>query len=142
MFVCATWFQVEVHLLHFYFIRQSNRKIKMANKQRLLEKYEVAVENLDFTYIKQCRNRTEVEKMLEILRSGEEGYFPDLTKCAEFRLHELDPNHRMLRTEVQCQRTTQQLDDQLIVTPLVCYFQVSFNMIVEQHLHFRHFSSK
>lgn len=96
----------------------------MSQKQRLLEKYEVPVENLDFGYIKQCTNLTEIERMLEILRSGEEGYYPDLTKCAEHRLHELDSNNRMLRTEIPCQRTTQQLDDELTVAS--CLSSLSF----------------
>lgn len=87
----------------------------MAKKQRLLEKYEIPVEHLDFIYVKNCTDVREVERMLEILQSGEEGYYPELTKCTEQRLQDLDPNHRMLRTEIQCQRTTQQYDAELIV---------------------------
>lgn len=77
-------------------------------KKTLLEKYSIPIENLDFDYIKNTKNVRELEKMVEILRSGEEGYFPDLTKFAENKLSELDPNNRMLRTEVQCMQTSYQ----------------------------------
>lgn len=77
-------------------------------KKTLLEKYSIPIENLDFDYIKNTKNVRELAKMVEILRSGEEGYFPDLTKFAENKLSELDPNNRMLRTEVQCMRTSYQ----------------------------------
>lgn len=87
----------------------------MSVRQSLLKKYEIPVEHLDFGYVKDCTNVLEVGQMLEILRSGEEGYYHELTKCTEQRLRELDPSHRMLRTEVQCQRTTRQDDVELIV---------------------------
>lgn len=77
----------------------------MNAKQTLLEKYSIPVEHLDFTYIKTCQNVREMEKMLEILKSGEEGYYPDLTKFAEDKLRELDADNRMLRTEEKCLNT-------------------------------------
>lgn len=77
-------------------------KNKMNEKQALLDKYSIPIEHLDFDYIKTCQNFDELEKMLEILKSGEEGYYPDLTKFAEEKLKELDPNNRMLRIEVKC----------------------------------------
>lgn len=78
------------------------KRKKMNEKKSLLEKYSIPVEHLDFEYIKTCRNVRELEKMIEILRSGEEGYYPDLTKFAEEKLREIDPENRMLRTEVKC----------------------------------------
>lgn len=87
----------------------------MAKKQSLVEKYEIPIENLDFTYVQNCGNIVEIERILEILRSGEEGFYPDLTKCTELRLRELDANNRMLRIEVQCQRTSRTLDAELMV---------------------------
>lgn len=77
----------------------------MNEKTTLLEKYSIPVEHLDFNYIKTCKNVGKLEKMVEILRSGEEGHYPDLTKFAECKLHELDPDNRMLRHEVKCFNT-------------------------------------
>lgn len=65
----------------------------------LLQKYDIPVEFLDFSYIKKCNDAKMIEKIVKILRSGEEGYFPDLTKCSEERLKELKPNSKMFRAE-------------------------------------------
>lgn len=78
---------------------------KMNEKKSLLEKYSIPVDHLDFDYIKECRNVRKLEKIIEILRSGEEGYYPDLTRFAEDRLMQVDPDNQMLRTELICQRT-------------------------------------
>lgn len=74
----------------------------MNEKKTLLEKYAIPIEHLDFEYIKTCQKARELEKMIEILKSGEEGYYPDLTKFAEEKLKEIDPDNRMLRIEVKC----------------------------------------
>lgn len=68
-------------------------------KKSLMERYGVTINQLDFSYIKECKDSRKVEKIVQILRSGEEGYFPDLTKCAEDKLRELKPNSRHLQTE-------------------------------------------
>lgn len=68
-------------------------------KKTLLERYEIPVENLDFSYIKSCNDSKILEKIVKILRSGEEGFYPDLTKCAEDRLLELKPNSKLFRKE-------------------------------------------
>lgn len=65
----------------------------------LLQKYEIPVEFLDFSYIKECNDAKMLERIVKILRSGEEGYFPDLTKCSEERLKQLKPNSKMFRVE-------------------------------------------
>lgn len=65
-------------------------------KRTLLQKYEIPVEFLDFPYIKNCNDSKMMERIVKILRSGEEGYYPDLTKCAEDRLKELKPNSKLL----------------------------------------------
>lgn len=80
-------------------------------KKTLLEKYDIPINHLDFDYIKKCENSKEVERMLLILRSGEEGYYPDLTKCAEERLRELKPNSKCFRTEEPI-LTKEGLDDE------------------------------
>uniref|UniRef100_A0A182W9K3 Sperm-associated antigen 1 n=1 Tax=Anopheles minimus TaxID=112268 RepID=A0A182W9K3_9DIPT len=72
----------------------------MSNKpQRLLEKYDLLLDNLDFDYIRQSNNGREVENILKVLRSGEEGYFPQLTAFAEERLKSLRPESKLLRKE-------------------------------------------
>lgn len=75
--------------------------IKMANdkKHTLLEKYGFPIDHLDFDYIKKSQNVKEIERMVEILKSGEEGFYPDLTLCAENKLKELSPENRLLRVE-------------------------------------------
>lgn len=104
----------------------------MAKKQSLLEKYEIPIENLDFTYVRNCGNVVEVERILEILRSGEEGFYPDLTKCTELRLQKLDVNNRMLRTEVHCQRTSDTLDAELMVFyPTLNFYLETFYLPIE-----------
>lgn len=65
----------------------------------LLQKYDIPISHLDFEYIKISENVKEIEKMVLILRSGEEGYFPELTNCAVNRLKFLHPNSKVLRTE-------------------------------------------
>lgn len=78
----------------------------MNEKKTLLEKYSIPVDHLDYDYIRECGNVRELEKIIEILRSGEEGYYPDLTRFAENKLKEVDPDNRILRIEVQCVRTS------------------------------------
>lgn len=76
----------------------------MLNKRNLLDKYMIPIENLDYEYVRSCTDIKELEKIIEILRSGEEGFYPDLIKFAEEKLNELSPNNRMLRIEVPCKR--------------------------------------
>lgn len=71
----------------------------MARKQTLLEKYEIPINNLDFDYINNCEKSKEIEMILEILNSGEEGFYLDLIKYTEKKLRELNPNSKMLWTE-------------------------------------------
>ncbi|XP_014240489.1 uncharacterized protein LOC106661534 isoform X2 [Cimex lectularius] len=68
-------------------------------RKSLLEKYEIPIDHLDFGYIKSCNNIKEIEKIVKILRSKDEGYYPDLQKCAEDKLRSLNSNHRLLRTD-------------------------------------------
>lgn len=71
------------------------------NKPRrsLLNKYDIPIGHLDFDYIRTCSNGKEIEQILLILKSGEEGYYPDLTACAHNRLIELNPDSKVLREE-------------------------------------------
>lgn len=60
-------------------------------------KYDIPLNHLDFDYISHCTNRDELEKIIKILRSGKEGTYPDLEKCAEKQLTTLDPDNKLLR---------------------------------------------
>lgn len=68
-------------------------------KRTLLQKYDIPVQNLDFDYIRGSHDAREIEHIYAILKSGQEGHFPDLTQCAEKRLRELNPHSRALRVE-------------------------------------------
>lgn len=71
----------------------------MSRKISLLERYEIDIEKLDYGYIAQCENPSELEKIYKILLSNEEGFYPDLTEAAKRRLREVKPNSKCLRTE-------------------------------------------
>nr|XP_018901343.1 PREDICTED: uncharacterized protein LOC109033254 isoform X2 [Bemisia tabaci] len=66
-------------------------------KQTLLEKYDVPLEKLSFEFIKDCSDSKMLEKIVKILRSQEEGYYPQLQEAAETRLRKVDPSHKLLR---------------------------------------------
>ncbi|XP_015127267.1 sperm-associated antigen 1 [Diachasma alloeum] len=66
-------------------------------KRPLIEKYDIPIEKLSFEYITESHNTREIERMVLILRSGEEGYFPDLLRHAEDRLRKLKPMSQVLR---------------------------------------------
>lgn len=71
----------------------------MSSRISLLEKYEIDVEKLDYAYIGECANGSELEKIYKILLSNEEGFYPDLTRAAKDRLAEVKPNSKYLRSE-------------------------------------------
>ncbi|XP_043275300.1 uncharacterized protein Spag1 [Venturia canescens] len=66
-------------------------------KKSLLNKYDIPVDHLSYEYITQCENAKELERIITILRSGEEGYYPDLNKHAESRLATMKPSSTVLR---------------------------------------------
>ncbi|XP_070768022.1 sperm-associated antigen 1-like [Enoplosus armatus] len=59
----------------------------------------VPVEHLDYGYIAKCKDVKYLEKILRVLRSGDEGIFPHLIKFCESHLEKLDPRSRALRKE-------------------------------------------
>lgn len=71
----------------------------MYNSKSLLEKYHIPIEHIDFEYVRNCVNVKEIERILEILKSGEEGHFPELIEFTGNRLRELDPANKMFRVE-------------------------------------------
>ena len=101
----------------------------MNEKKPLLEKYSIPIEYLDFNYIKTCQNVRELEKIIEILRSGEEGYYPDLTKFAEEKLSEIDPENCLLRTEVKCLPTGRNESHQINVRNVCILNQPNIKII-------------
>ncbi|XP_012140806.2 spag1 axonemal dynein assembly factor [Megachile rotundata] len=75
----------------------SDDRVAKSEKKSLLEKYDIPVEHLSYEYISECRDVKKLERIVTILRSGQEGYYPDLTKCAEERLTLLNPTSIILR---------------------------------------------
>lgn len=67
--------------------------------ETLLKKYGIPIDHLDFDYIKSCENVKEIERIVTVLKSGEEGHYPDLTNCALTKLKFLNPNSKVLREE-------------------------------------------
>ncbi|KAE8288404.1 Sperm-associated antigen 1 HSD-3.8 Infertility-related sperm protein Spag-1 [Larimichthys crocea] len=59
----------------------------------------VPVEHLDYDYIKKCKDVKYLEKILKVLRSGDEGIYPHLIKFCESHLETLDPRSRALRKD-------------------------------------------
>ncbi|XP_059194522.1 sperm-associated antigen 1 [Centropristis striata] len=59
----------------------------------------VPVEHLDYDYIIKCKDVKYLEKILSVLRSGDEGIYPHLIKFCESHLEKLDPRSRALRKE-------------------------------------------
>ena len=68
-------------------------------KRTLLQKYDIPVEFLDFAYVEKCSDVKILEKIVKILRSGQEGFYPDLMKCAEEKLKLLSPDNKLFRVE-------------------------------------------
>jgi len=75
-------------------VSRSNPTLK---QKSLLVTYDIPVDNLSYEYIESCKDVKKLERIIKILRSGEEGYYPDLQKTAEERLQSLSPNNRHLR---------------------------------------------
>ncbi|XP_053374130.1 sperm-associated antigen 1-like [Mercenaria mercenaria] len=65
--------------------------------QGTTKKHDIPMDHLDFGYIKECTNVKHLEKILRVLRSKEEGFYPDLENCCESRLQDLNPSSRLLR---------------------------------------------
>ncbi|XP_063227594.1 sperm-associated antigen 1 [Bacillus rossius redtenbacheri] len=68
------------------------------NKSNLLAKYDLTLESLSYSFIEKCDNTKTLEKIVRVLRSGEEGTFPHLLSCAEEKLRALKPTSRVLRS--------------------------------------------
>lgn len=92
------YLQLVIKLRNFDFSFAEMEELK-SGKKSLLHKYEIPIEFLDFSYIKTCKDGKVLEKIVKILRSGEEGVYPQLTKCAEEKLQLLNPESKLFRVE-------------------------------------------
>ena len=63
----------------------------------LLRKFDIPLHYLDFAYINECTDGNRLEKILQILKSGEEGYYPELTMHTMKRLETIKPNSKFLK---------------------------------------------
>ncbi|XP_043600833.1 RNA polymerase II-associated protein 3 isoform X2 [Bombus pyrosoma] len=68
-----------------------------SGQKSLLERYDIPVEHLSYEYISECAGAKKLERIVTILRSGEEGHYPDLLKHAEERLSVIKPTSIILR---------------------------------------------
>ncbi|KAI4465588.1 rna (rna) polymerase ii associated protein [Holotrichia oblita] len=67
------------------------------NKESLLKKYNIPIQHFDFDYVQKCTDSKELERMLQILKSGQEGHYPELLQKVEEKLSEIKPNSRYIR---------------------------------------------
>ncbi|XP_077043588.1 sperm-associated antigen 1 isoform X2 [Agelaius phoeniceus] len=61
--------------------------------------YQIPISHLDYKFIEKCTDVKHLEKILRVLRSGEEGCYPELTMVCEKRIECLDPRSRALRKD-------------------------------------------
>ncbi|XP_076808407.1 sperm-associated antigen 1-like [Clavelina lepadiformis] len=60
---------------------------------------DVTLDMLDYKYIDECNNVKEMERILKVLRSAKDGYYPHLIRHCENKLTNLDPKNKYLRKE-------------------------------------------
>ncbi|XP_028327038.1 sperm-associated antigen 1 isoform X2 [Gouania willdenowi] len=60
----------------------------------------VPVEHLDYGFIEKCTDVKYVEKILEVLRSGDEGIYPHLIQFCETHLEKLDPRSEAIKKDI------------------------------------------
>ncbi|XP_010187312.1 PREDICTED: sperm-associated antigen 1 [Mesitornis unicolor] len=67
--------------------------------QGTTKRYKILIDHLDYKFIEKCTDVKHLEKILRVLRSGEEGYYPELTLFCEKRVEHLDLRSRALRKD-------------------------------------------
>uniref|UniRef100_A0A8C3TDS0 Sperm associated antigen 1 n=1 Tax=Chelydra serpentina TaxID=8475 RepID=A0A8C3TDS0_CHESE len=77
----------------------SDQPVSSLWDQGITKTYQIPINNLDYKFIEKCSDVKHLEKILRILRSGEEGYYPDLTLFCEKRIECLAPGSRALRKD-------------------------------------------
>ena len=83
--------------------------INTTKPESLRAKYDLDIEQLDYKFIQHCTKVKTIESILKVLRSGQEGVYPDLVRFTEERLRILKPSSALLRTE-QPAKTLHSLD--------------------------------
>ncbi|KAJ8917456.1 hypothetical protein NQ315_005503 [Exocentrus adspersus] len=78
-------------------LSEPDESCRPQTQESLLSKYRIPIQHFEYDYIEKCRDGKELEKILQVLASGEEGYFPDLVRVTEERLGKLKPKSRLLR---------------------------------------------
>ncbi|KAH0617533.1 hypothetical protein JD844_015882 [Phrynosoma platyrhinos] len=86
-------------MLISFILAMSVDQVSSLFSQGTTKTYHIPIEHLDYKFIEQCTDVKYLEKILRILRSGEEGFYPDLTLFCEKRIESLAPNSRALRRE-------------------------------------------
>uniref|UniRef100_A0A8C0IP34 Sperm associated antigen 1 n=1 Tax=Chelonoidis abingdonii TaxID=106734 RepID=A0A8C0IP34_CHEAB len=77
----------------------SDQPVSSLWDQGTTKTYQIPINHLDYKFIEKCLDVKHLEKILRILRSGEEGYYPDLTLFCEKRIECLAPGSRALRKD-------------------------------------------
>ncbi|XP_068242781.1 sperm-associated antigen 1-like [Palaemon carinicauda] len=70
--------------------------LDLQKEPSMLERFDMTVEQLDYSYVRDCSNKRTLERIIRVLRSGQEGYYPDLLRYTEDRLSSLHPESRLL----------------------------------------------
>ncbi|XP_039256082.2 sperm-associated antigen 1-like [Styela clava] len=71
----------------------------MAESVILPPEKDITVDKLDYAYIGKCSNEKELERILRTLKSGRDGFYPELISCCEKKLESINPNNRALRKQ-------------------------------------------
>lgn len=87
-------------------LEETNFPLPQKGKKNLLSKYAIPISHFEYDYIEKCKDSKELEKILLILRSGEEGYFPDLENTTEKHLGIIKPKSKLLRTTMPVLKKT------------------------------------
>ncbi|CAG2184961.1 SPAG1 [Mytilus edulis] len=82
------------------FVSMSTVSDNVLFQSETTRKYDIPLTHLDYPYIEKCTDTKELERILRILRSGDEGFYPDLETFCEERIEKLNPKSRVLRKEV------------------------------------------
>ncbi|XP_071525260.1 sperm-associated antigen 1-like [Panulirus ornatus] len=64
----------------------------------LLQRYNLSVEQLDYSFVRSCEDIRTLENIIRVLRSNQEGSYPHLLRYTEERLAQVHPQSRVLLT--------------------------------------------
>ncbi|KAJ2993736.1 Sperm associated antigen 1 [Globomyces sp. JEL0801] len=53
---------------------------------------DIDISHLDYAYVASCQNYREIETLLDYLKTGKEGYYPDLEEAMTKRIEQLNPS--------------------------------------------------